>query len=855
MNFNLQRILPFCLFIILTFDASAQGPSSNWYFGDSAGIEFNNYNPSFLLNSNLGVAFEGCAALSDPNGELLFYAQPSFVLNQLHDTVENGSDLTGNATSTQGALFIPNPVDSTITYLFTQTPGVAIMGHYYSIIRKSPTFPLGNILSEEKNLPLVLRTTEKTTAVHHKNGKDIWILTRKFNSDTLFAFLVTENGVNPEPIVSTLQNDGPVGNAGQLKSSPNGKYLVECLTLNPIQYSLKARIYRFNNESGQASQPIGLPSTLRVAYGAEFSSNSNYLYLSHLGNPPNEGGISQYDLSLYDSTSIVNSEYQIGGNGLYALQIGVDKKIYGAPYFPANDHLSRIENPQSSGANINYNETAVYLGGRTARRGLPDFIQSYFHPAYFDYESKCNLPVKFTSYPVDQDSVLWNFGEPSSASNTSTLVNPTHDYQNEGFYTVQFIVYADSSSDTFSRDIYVKKTLGLTGSSFSADVCDTAHVINANHHLTLMKYNWNTGATADSISVNESGTYFCSMTAFCDSLVDTFNISFLPTPNISLGNDTALCEGQSFTIGADLESTIDFTWSTGDTSATIIVNKGLSPNFETLNIWLTATNACGTASDTIRIAFLPQPDASWFSDSVLCDQLEATIANPQQDSVSYFITYTSDDLAYDTLAQPWRIDTFGFYSVHAFNRCDTVVKRAILSPFNAIDVSLGADSVLCPGDSVALNAFWPVSSYAWSDGSTDSMLVISHDDLVGAGSETYSVTITNGACARIASRTLSVDDLVCDTSNCKFSIPNVFSPNADGINDVLKISNMCTNVSYSTSIYNRWGQLIYSDERAQGNLHLSWDGFINGVAANDGTYFIIIQFGDKVQKGSFSLVR
>ena len=855
MKYNLQRIIPLISLAILAFDASAQGLTANWYFGDSAGVHFYNFSPSSLLNSNLGTAFEGCAALSNSNGELMYYARPEFALNYGHDTIENGSDLTGSVTSTQGSLFIPNPIDSNITYLVTQTPGSGIIGHYYSIIRRTPTFPSGIILSQEKNILLVRGSTEKTTAVHHNNGKDIWILIRKFDSDTLLAFLVTETGIQPEPIVSILQNDGPVGNTGQLKSSPNGEYLAECLTLYPIQYYLKARIYRFNNETGIVSQPIGIPSTIRVTYGAEFSSNSNYLYLSHLGNPPNEGGISQYDLSLYDSTSIVNSEFQIVGNGLYALQIGVDKKIYGAPFFPGNSHLTRIENPQASGSNINYNETAVSLGGRTARRGLPDFIQSFFHPAYFDYESKCNLPVKFTSYPVGQDSVHWDFGEPSSASNTSTIVNPTHDYQNEGFYTVQFVVYADSSSDTFSRDIYVKKSLGLMGGSFSQILCDTPSVVHANYNLTLMKYNWSTGAISDSISINQSGTYFCSMTAFCDSLIDTFNISFLPTPDVSLGNDTLLCEGQSFTIGADLSNTIDFLWSTGDTSVSIVVDESLSPNFETLDLWLTATNACGTSSDTIRIEFLPQPDVSWFSDSILCDQSEAIVNTPIIDSVTFFMTYTTDDIAYDTLAQPWIIDTFGLYYMHAFNQCDTVVKRAFLSPFNVIDVSLGADTVLCPGDSVRLNAFWPSSSYVWSDGSTDSILVVSHDDLLGAGSETYSVTITNGACQRTASRSVSIDNLVCNTSNCKFSIPNVFTPNADGINDVLKITNTCSSVSFSVNIYNRWGQLIYSDERAKGNSPVTWDGFINGIATSEGTYFAIIQYEGKVQKGSFTLVR
>jgi len=828
----------------------AQGPTAHWYFGDSAGVEFNNYNPSFLLNSNLYFAPEGCAALSNPSGELMYYARPDYVINSNHDTLENGGDLLGSFSSTQGAMFIPNPIDTQITYLITHNG----LSHFYSIIRTSEAIPLGFILPSEKNISLTSNATEKTTAVHHKNGKDIWLITKGHQSDTFSAFLITENGIQLNPVISLAQSDSIFGYSGQLKSSPNGRYFAECLNIGYTQHPTQARLYKFNNETGLIHSPIAISDSNLATYGAEFSANSDYVYFSNtLG--LNAIAANQYSLASYDSVSISNSKYEIIGNLNFSLQIGIDKKIYGTRPFPYDQHLTCIENPESTGLNLIYEDTAVYLGGRTSRLGLPDFIQSFFHPAYYDYESKCNLPVKFTSYPVGQDSVHWDFGEPSSASNTSTVINPTHDYQNEGFYTVEFIVYADSSSDTFLRDIYVKKSLGLTGSSFSVDVCDTAHVINANHNLTLMKYNWSTGASVDSISITQSGTYFCSMTAFCDSLIDTFNVSFMPAPSVSLGNDTLLCEGQSFTIGADLSNTIDFLWSTGDTSVSIVVDESLSPNFETLDLWLTATNACGTSSDTIRIEFLPQPDVSWFGDSILCDQSEAIVNTPIIDSVTFFMTYTTDDIAYDTLAQPWIIDTHGLYYVHAFNQCDTVVKRAFLSPFNVIDVSLGADSVLCPGDVIKLDAFWPTSSYVWNDGSQDSTLSVSYNELQSAGSAIYTVTIFNGACERIASRTLSVDDLVCDTVNCKFSIPNVFSPNADGINDVLKISNTCTNISYAAAIYNRWGQLIYTDERAQGYSPFTWDGFVNGIAASEGTYFIIIQYEDKVQKGSFSLLK
>ncbi len=853
------RLSHFIILTLIVSDGLCQGPTSHWYFGDSAGIKFENYTPSFLLNSNLGVADEGSAVLSNRNGDLLNYARPSFILNQLHDTIENGSNLEGNNSSTQGAIFIPNPIDTSIVYFISHQYELGQdTGHHFSIVRKTNTFPLGIILPTEKNVPLVNGTTEKTTAVHHNNGSDIWVITRKVNTDSMLAILITHEGVQGEPIVSIVPNDGNLAISGQLKSSPNGKFLAECIFRAPDVYPIQARVYKFNNVTGEVTESISISyeNTLNTArpYGCEFSANSKFLYFANTFTPTIGPSIFQYSIENYDSSSINSSRFDLFTNQNFALQIGVDKKIYGAKL--QNQYLSCISNPQTTGATLLYSDSAVYLGGRTSRLGLPDFIQSYFHPAYFDYESKCNLPVKFTSYPVGQDSVHWDFGESSSASNASTLINPAHDYQNEGFYTVEFIVYADSSSDTFSRDIYVKKSLGLTGSSFSADICDTAHVINANHNLTLMKYNWSTGAAADSISVTQSGTYFCSMTAFCDSLIDTFQVSFIVNPEIDLGNDTVLCEGDTLTFMAENLPQTNYQWSTGENSTAVNIDASIFSNLKPIDLWLTSTNACGNSSDTIRIDFLPQPDVSWFSDSILCNQSEAIVNTPSIDSVTFFMTYTSDDIAYDTLTPPWVIDTFGLYYAHAFNKCDTVVKRAFLSPFNVIDVSLGADTVLCPGDSIVLNAFWPASSYAWSNGSLDSVLVVSYDDLQSNGSETYTVTITNGACDFIAARKLSVDDLICDTANCKFSIPNVFSPNADGINDVLKISNTCSSLPYAATIYNRWGQLIFADERGQGNLPLSWDGYINGIAASQGTYFIIIQYDEgKVQKGSFSLVR
>ena len=87
-------------------------------------------------------------------------------------------------------------------------------------------------------------------------------------------------------------------------------------------------------------------------------------------------------------------------------------------------------------------------------------------------------------------------------------------------------------------------------------------------------------------------------------------------------------------------------------------------------------------------------------------------------------------------------------------------------------------------------------------------------------------------------------------------IPNIFTPNGDGINDefILNTSNM---ESLSATIFNRWGQTIYEWKGVNG----SWDGYTKASQeATEGTYFYLIigvdNLGEKFEyKGSLVLDR
>lgn len=79
-------------------------------------------------------------------------------------------------------------------------------------------------------------------------------------------------------------------------------------------------------------------------------------------------------------------------------------------------------------------------------------------------------------------------------------------------------------------------------------------------------------------------------------------------------------------------------------------------------------------------------------------------------------------------------------------------------------------------------------------------------------------------------------------------IPNAFSPNGDGINDVFKVQ-VTSIVSFKMSIFNRWGKLMKTGTDANleyegdtnGGYYICWDGTFNGETVADGVYFINIE--------------
>jgi gliding motility-associated-like protein len=83
-------------------------------------------------------------------------------------------------------------------------------------------------------------------------------------------------------------------------------------------------------------------------------------------------------------------------------------------------------------------------------------------------------------------------------------------------------------------------------------------------------------------------------------------------------------------------------------------------------------------------------------------------------------------------------------------------------------------------------------------------------------------------------------------------IPNVFTPNNDGINDEFKVNlNGSAITNYHLSIYANWGILMFYS----GSPNVSWDGrTTSGLKATNGTYYYVLEFNGKNYKGTILLL-
>lgn len=294
-----------------------------------------------------------------------------------------------------------------------------------------------------------------------------------------------------------------------------------------------------------------------------------------------------------------------------------------------------------------------------------------------------------------------------SAANASTYlwqdgnINPTYEITSPGLYWVELDNICGDIRDSLQIDylpIFSPPDLGV-----DTLLCDNANLLLSVSYPNA-NYLWSTNATISNVLANAPGTYWVQITNQCSDVRDSIIITNELSPQIDLGLDSTLCDGQTLALDASWTAGTSYRWQDGSPPATFVVNTAGT-------YWVELENACGEAADTLEIAYLsPPPSFDLGQDELLCEGDSRVLATSLND-YQYLWSDASTDSSL-TVAQPG-----GLYWLQLTNRCGNSRDSVAFSYTQAPNIELGIDETLCDGETRFLDATWPNATYLWDNGS------------------------------------------------------------------------------------------------------------------------------------------
>jgi gliding motility-associated-like protein len=318
-------------------------------------------------------------------------------------------------------------------------------------------------------------------------------------------------------------------------------------------------------------------------------------------------------------------------------------------------------------------------------------------------------------------------------------------------------------------------------------------------------------------------------------------ITVNPLPIVDAGVDVQLCNGEGVNLAAT--GAISYSWSpTSGLSNALVANPFANPSVTTAYA-VTGENQFGcTATDSMVMTILDKVEAIAYTDTSICvgasAQLHAEVINASDFGVSYLW------LPFETLNNPAIPDpvatpsvTTIYQSIVFSGTCEPDTNYVTVTINNPPLVDVGEDIAITLGTEVQLYAVANNSnvSYDWDSENILSCTDCFNPTVVPVTSGYYTVAVTdNNGCVGYDS--LYIDIVGTCTPDIIY-VPNTFTPNGDGVNDILYIRSDALSQVTTFNIYNRWGQLMFSGKGQE----FGWDGMFNGEMVNSGVYVYYIE--------------
>jgi gliding motility-associated-like protein len=504
-----------------------------------------------------------------------------------------------------------------------------------------------------------------------------------------------------------------------------------------------------------------------------------------------------------------------------------------------------------------------------------NIIQGTNPVVQFTNTTECEgTPTQFTDNSIPNAAGVttysWDFGD----GNSSSLQNPTHTYSPGTYNATLTVTNSDGCSSTLTQQVTVNP-MPVVDYTFTNQCLDTPVPFTNNTVISsgnINQYNWDfgdgniSGQVSPTHQYNNPGTYNVTLTATsdnnCTSSV-TYQITVHPMP-VAQFTVAPVCQGNASvfqnqsTISSGTITNYDWQFGDGNTAVSSSPSHTYAANGNyTVILTVTSNNGCVATTNQNALVYAV-PVVNFSADRLVdCSPLCVNFTNNSTiaaGSINQYLWSFSDGTSSNLQAPSLCFDNNVLapeiinVTLTATSDMGCVATLAIpnmltINPNPIANFTFGPQptTIFTPIINFFDSSIDEITNWYWNFGdsigtSTDKHPVYTYTQ-EGEFNATLIVVNTYG-CSDTVSYIVKINPEILPF------IPNAFTPNGDGLNDVFipVVAPNEINYEFEFYIFNRWGELIYQSDAA----NRGWDGTYKGIKVPADVYVWKLKLTDPV---------
>jgi gliding motility-associated-like protein len=322
---------------------------------------------------------------------------------------------------------------------------------------------------------------------------------------------------------------------------------------------------------------------------------------------------------------------------------------------------------------------------------------------------------------------------------------------------------------------------------------------------------------------------------------DTLASDIFGSPNVSIIGPSQVCVGDTVTYQVQFTNNTYYEWAITSSNTSIVdtSNNVITLVFDTVGTGqfnVLVVNPCGQDNGNKNVLIKPLPPANTGADTTICDGSTITLSTTPVNNGTYqWGVVGAQSIGGGQNKDVSPNDTTTYYvkvtvqpGCVSYDTLTVFVEYPVLT-YDTLNICLDETATLVADTGQSY-------SYVWSSGETTQSVTKTE-----AGDYYVDISVPGEICLKTQNF-----HLVVDTCYVPLTLPNVFTPDGDGLNDYWQPFVIGNFDEFEILVYNRWGTMVYTTD----NPAFMWDGKnTGGNLVSDGVYYYIAKtkYEDKLQ--------